>query len=62
LQPIQHFPLTGAARDYLAAGLRVTFHRNYAIYYRIATDAIVVIRVFHGARDISKLIELDDLP
>ncbi|MBF5093618.1 type II toxin-antitoxin system RelE/ParE family toxin [Azospirillum sp. INR13] len=32
LQPLCRFPLSGAARDELAAGLRVTFHRAYAIY------------------------------
>jgi toxin ParE1/3/4 len=31
--------------------LRVTFHGAYAIYYRPMPDAVVIIRVLHGARD-----------
>jgi toxin ParE1/3/4 len=35
----------------LSAGLRVTFRDPYAIYYRPLAEAIVIIRVLHGARD-----------
>ena len=62
MQPILYFPLAGAARDHLATGLRVTFHERYAIYYRTEPDAIVVVRVLHGARDVTKLIEPGELP
>jgi plasmid stabilization system protein ParE len=62
LQPVRHFPLAGVARDYLAEGLRVTFHGSYAIYYGVAPDAVIVIRVIHGARDVTKLIAPDDFP
>jgi toxin ParE1/3/4 len=62
LKPVQEFPLAGAPRDYLAVGLRVTFHERYAIYYRAGPDAVVVIRVLHGARDVTKLIEPDESP
>jgi toxin ParE1/3/4 len=56
-QPLRHFPLSGPARDQLAPGLRVTFHSPYAIYYMPQTEAVVVIRVIHGARDIAALTE-----
>lgn len=46
---MRQFPLAAPARDQLAAGLRVTFHGAYAIYYRPLPDEIVVIRVLHGA-------------
>jgi toxin ParE1/3/4 len=46
---VRHFPLAAPARDQLAPGLRVTFHRPYAIYYRPLEDAVVIIRVLHGA-------------
>jgi toxin ParE1/3/4 len=35
----------------------VTFHASYAIYYRVETDAIVIVRVLHGARDVAGLAE-----
>jgi toxin ParE1/3/4 len=35
--------------------VRVTFHDRYAIYYRPLADAIVIIRVLHGARDAAAL-------
>ncbi|PWC85448.1 hypothetical protein TSH100_15405 [Azospirillum sp. TSH100] len=55
LQPLRHFPLSGAERDALSAGLRVTFHRAYAIYYRPLPDAVAIVRVLHGARDAAAL-------
>ncbi len=38
-------------------GLRVTFHRDYAIYYRLGPDEIVIVRVLHGARDVAAIAE-----
>lgn len=46
------FPNAGASRETLAAGLRVTFYRNCAIYYRSTTTDLLLIRVLHGARDV----------
>jgi toxin ParE1/3/4 len=43
--------LAAPAREQFAPGLRVTFHDPYAIYYRPLSDAVVIIRVLHGARD-----------
>jgi toxin ParE1/3/4 len=53
--PLRHFPLAAPAREQFAAGLRVTFHGGYAIYYRPLSDAVVIIRVLHGARDAAAL-------
>ena len=55
LQPLRRFPLSGASRDELAPGLRVTFHRAYAIYYQPLPDAVAIVRVLHGARDAAVL-------
>ena len=52
--PVRHFPLAAPAREQLAPGLRVTFHNPYAIYDRPLSDAVVIIRVLHGARDIAR--------
>ena len=43
--------MIGPRRESFAAGLRVTFHGPYAIYYTPGTDDLVIIRVLHGARD-----------
>jgi toxin ParE1/3/4 len=56
-EPLRHFPLSGPARDQLALGLRVTFHRTYAIYYIVLADALTIVRVVHGARDIAAFAE-----
>jgi len=49
------FPQSGAAREQLAAGLRVIFCRLYAIYYRPLADVVGIIQVVHGARDIAAI-------
>ena len=56
-EPLRHFPLSGPAREQLASGLRVTFHSPYAIYYLPLLDALVIVRIIHGARDMAALAE-----
>jgi toxin ParE1/3/4 len=52
---VRYFPFASPQREQFAAGLRVTFHDRYAIYYRPLATAIVIIRVLHGARDAAAL-------
>ena len=52
---MRHFPLALPAREQFGPGLRVTFHSPYAIYYRPLADAVVIIRVLHGARDVAAI-------
>lgn len=54
-EPIRHFPLAAPLRSQIAADLRVAFHSPYAIYYRTLGDAVVIIRVLHGARDVEAI-------
>jgi toxin ParE1/3/4 len=54
---LRRFPFAGPARERLAPGLRVTFHSPYAIYYTPLPDAVMIIRVLHGARDVAALEE-----
>lgn len=56
-EPVRYFPLASPAREQSAPGLRVTFHGVYAIYYKPLPDAVVIIRVVHGARDVAALAE-----
>lgn len=50
-------PGSGAPRNRLARGLRVLFHQAYAIYYLAGAAEVVIVRVLHGARDVTALAE-----
>jgi plasmid stabilization system protein ParE len=39
-ETVQDHPEIGPRRDRLAAGLRVHFHRDYALYYRFAQGLV----------------------
>lgn len=56
-EPVRYFPLAAPARDRLGPGLRVTFHRDYAIYYQPRPGEIIIVRVLHGARDVAAIAE-----
>jgi toxin ParE1/3/4 len=47
----------GTIREQLGAGLRVTFHHPYAIYYQVTDHELIVVRVLHGARDVAAIAE-----
>ena len=42
-------------REQFAAGLRVCFSGNYALYYLHDDDAVTIVRVLHGSRDFAAL-------
>jgi toxin ParE1/3/4 len=52
-----HHPLAAPRREQFAPGLRVTFHRKYAIYYLSAAGELTIVRVLHGARDAKAIAE-----
>ena len=45
------------AREELASGLRSFPVRRYVVFYRPLVDAIEVVRVLHGARDVTEIAE-----
>ena len=47
----------GRARDELAPGLRSLVVRQYVLFYRVAPDAVQVVRILHGKRDIDSLMK-----
>ncbi len=51
------FPNSGAARESLAPMLRVAFSGKYVVYYRVVETEVIVVRVLHGARDISAIVD-----
>jgi plasmid stabilization system protein ParE len=49
------FPLSGRAREELAAGLRSYFVRpRYHIFYRVKGEQLEIVHVLHHARDLSR--------
>ena len=54
-QRLANHPQMGPARPDIAPELRYFPVGSYLILYRILPDAIEVVRVLHGARDISAL-------
>ena len=52
--------MAAPSREQFGPGLRVTFYSPYAIYYRPLADAVVIIRVLHGARDVTVIAKQGD--
>jgi len=49
---LSRFPLIGRDRSPLAPGLRSILVRSYLIFYRIDREALVIVRILDGRRDI----------
>ena len=45
-------PFAGRSRDELSSGLRSLPSGRYLVFYRVESDAVRVIRVLHGMRDL----------
>jgi|GEM_PF-4839202 len=50
----QDFPLIGEARPWLGKGVRRVVERPYLIFYRLGENVVLVLRVLHGARRITR--------
>lgn len=53
IQMLANSPMMGKACDQLAPSLRFFPVGNYIIFYRLNGEIIEIIRVLHGAQDIS---------
>lgn len=49
---LSDFPLIGRDRSSLSSGVRSVVAYPYVIFYTIAPDKILILRVLHGRRDI----------
>lgn len=49
---LREFPAAGRARDDLRPGLRTWPVGDYLIFYRVDPDALSILRIFHGSRDL----------
>ena len=45
-------PLSGVARTDIRPGIRHLIAGNYLILYRVEGDAVLIVRVLHGRRDV----------
>lgn len=49
-------PGLGRPRDELARGIRsVVIEKNYVVLFRVADEAVVIVRIVHGAMNLSAL-------
>ncbi|MGA2251665.1 type II toxin-antitoxin system RelE/ParE family toxin [Terracidiphilus sp.] len=60
IQQAARFPFSGAPRLHLAPGMRVLFQEQYAIYCIPGAGEITILRVPHGARDLTAIVEEGD--
>ncbi|WP_353843334.1 type II toxin-antitoxin system RelE/ParE family toxin [Mesorhizobium sp.] len=56
-QQLTTYPFSGAQREDIAPGIRHLVVGEYLTLYRVGEDAIEILRVLHGRRNI----EADDL-
>jgi len=57
LQVLGRQPGSGRRREELAPRMQSFPYGRYVIFYRAMTDAIEIVRVLHGARDIEGIFE-----
>jgi toxin ParE1/3/4 len=52
---LAEFPDRGAPRYELSKGLRMLVEGKYLVFYRLIGSRVEILRVVHGARDLSRL-------
>jgi toxin ParE1/3/4 len=55
-QRLAQFPEIGRSRPEIAPNLRSTLVHPYVIFYRLEGDAVQIIRILHGKRDLRSII------
>ncbi|HEX8224978.1 MAG TPA: type II toxin-antitoxin system RelE/ParE family toxin [Allosphingosinicella sp.] len=53
---LTEFPNSGAPRPELAPGARSIVIGRYLVLYRVGADSVDIVRVVHGARELSRLL------
>jgi toxin ParE1/3/4 len=59
---IGEFPHAGPPRPQWGEGIRIAVHGKYVIVYRVRDEAVQILRVVHGARDLDALFGEQPLP
>lgn len=52
---LEDFPMSGSPRGDLTPGLRAVLQGPYAALYVVRPDAVLVVRVSHGSKDLAAL-------
>ena len=52
---LERWPYSGRQRDSLLPGLRSVLASPYVIFYRVRAEAIEIVRVLHGRRDLDAI-------
>jgi toxin ParE1/3/4 len=52
---LKNWPYSGRKRDELLPGLRSIPVHPYIVFYRVREDAVEIVRVLHGRRDIDSI-------
>jgi toxin ParE1/3/4 len=50
-------PEIGRAREELGPGLRSIVIDRYVLFYRVTANAVEVLRILHGARDLERIMK-----
>src|SRR5262245_21954880 len=53
-------PALGSPRDDIRPGLRCVVVQRYVLFYRVTEQAVEVLRILHGSRDIDTLMREDE--
>ena len=59
---IGEFPHAGPPRPQWGESIRIALHGRYVIVYRVRDEAVQILRVVHGARDLDALFDGEPLP
>jgi toxin ParE1/3/4 len=54
IDSLYEMPDRGAPREDLQPGLRMLVQGNYLIFYRVADGGVEILRVLHGAMDLTQ--------
>jgi toxin ParE1/3/4 len=55
IRSLSQFPETGIPRPEIYDNLRLLVEGNYLVLYLVRDDMIIILRVVHGARDLTRL-------
>jgi len=56
IRSLADFPELGPERPEISPGMRVLVEGNYLILYRVTEKSVEIVRVVHGARDLTDLL------
>ena len=58
-QALARFPETGRSRPEIAPNLRSTLVKSYVIFYRLDGNAVQIVRILYGKRDLRSIMQAE---